>query len=466
MHEMSQSPNSDLPGQGASFRSSSNYIFERSLRPWWRVIIFLVPVIIGSAWLAYEAVSLAWVTTQVNSVSIIDLQRALSRDPENPELVHRLGLVYSYNPTEINLSESVKYLRHAVILNPRRWECWSDLATTCDFVGDTACADDAFERARTLNPMGPRLQWAIGNHYLLTNHQEKAFPYFRRLLELNTDYRDSIFLECLRATRYPQAIYAHVVPQGKDASVRFAFLVFLAANADYENATRIWEQMFSGPDRTPNLLLLKPFLDFLIEKNQIQDASMVWSDLEHAGAIPPGPGLDAGNLLRDGSFEAQPLNLGFDWHTSDSPNLVYDFSDPSAYEGGKCLRIDFAVGRNAEYNLLGQVVLIKPNTQYQLRAYVRSETLTSDSGPRLRVEEMGCGSCEVRTSDPVLGTTGWHPIDVSILTHAQTQAVRVSLWRSPGKMPPRDITGTVWLDDVRLRPVEAPGPDMLQGRPR
>ncbi len=91
-------------------------------------------------------------------------------------MIHRLGVVYSSDPTEINLSESVKYLRKAVALNPRRWDFWADLGTTCDFAGDTACSDEAFERALALNPMTPAVQWAQGNHYLLTNRAGEGFP--------------------------------------------------------------------------------------------------------------------------------------------------------------------------------------------------------------------------------------------------------------------------------------------------
>jgi hypothetical protein len=416
--------------------------------------------------LADEAIRVARVTYQLDTLSIPDLQKALRQDPGNPDLVHRLGWVYAYNPTAINLPEAVKYLRQAVELNPRRWDFWSDLGTTCDFVGDTACSDEAFERARVLNPMTPGLQWVLGNHYLLTNRPAKAFPYFRRLLGLDRQYLDAAIRLCLRATQDPQAVYTEVVPQGKDASARFAFLMYLSSNADYESAMRIWGRMISGPDRSPNVSMVKPFLDFLLDHDQIQDAGTVWSDLQHAGVVPPGPPSQSANLLYDGSFDGPLLNTGFDWRISDSPDLVFDFSDPTAYKGAKCLRIDFAVGRNADYDLLNQVVRVKPNTRYQLTAYVRSDNLTSDSGPRLRVVEMGCGDCVARLSDPTVGTTPWHPIDVEFTTQAQTQAVRISFWRPQNQPYPHDITGTVWLDDVTLRTVEAPGPDVNRARIR
>jgi len=463
---MSQPPNPDLSGERVAFWLRPDHIFRYSLRPAWRVALFLLPLLMLSAWLTWEVIRVARVTYYVDSLSISALQKALRRDPDNPELFHRLGMVYSYDPTDVNLTEAEKNLRKAADLNPRRWDFWSDLGTTCDFAGDIACSDEAFERALVLNPMAPVLQWTLGNHFLLTNRQEKAFPYFRRLLELDPDYLEPTFRLCFRAIRDPQAIYSNVVPSGRDPSPRFAFLMFLSSAADYENAMRIWGQMISGPDPSPNLSMVKPFLDFLLDHNQIQDAGTVWNDLQHAGVIPPGPNSPSANLLYDGSFVGPRLNTGFDWRTNDSADLVFDFSDPYGYKGGKCLRIEFAVGRNGDYDLLNQVVRINPNTPYRLTAYVRSDNLTSDSGPRLRVVEVGCADCPPRTSDATLGTTPWHPIEVSFMTQRQTQAVRISFWRPQDQPAAPDITGTVWLDEVVLRAVQAPGPHVNQEKTR
>jgi hypothetical protein len=242
--------------------------------------------------------------------------------------------------------------------------------------------------------------------------------------------------------------------------------MFLNSTADYESAMKIWGQMIAGPDRSPDLSLVKPFLDFLIDHNQIQDAGTVWNDLERAGVIAPTPQTQGDNLLYNGDFEGQPLNTGFDWRLSDSQDLEFDLADPTAYHGTKCLRIEFPVGQNSEYDLVDQVVRIKPGTRYQLTAYVRSDNLTSDSGPRLRTIEMGCADCAARVSDPTLGTTAWHPVSVEFVTQPQTTAVRISFWRPQDRTSSRDITGKVWLDDVTLRQMDAPDPHVNQERTR
>ncbi|MGO8786119.1 MAG: tetratricopeptide repeat protein [Terriglobia bacterium] len=454
---MSQFPNPDHAGERASFRQNSRDTLKWSLRPWWRVAVFLIPIVAGSAWLSYKAILVAHVSYQVNTVSIPDIQKAISQDPDNADLIHNLGVVYASSPTDSNASESVKILRKALALNPRRWDYWADLGKSCDFAGDTACSDRAFDRALALNPMAPSMQWAQGNHFLLTNRAEKAFPYFRRLLKMDSTYFEPTLRLCMRATRDPQIIYAEVIPHDAgDAAGRFNFLMFLTSISDYENAMGIWGQMISGPDRSPDLSMVKPFLDFLIDQNRIQDASAVWTDLQHAGAIPPGPSAASTSLLYHGAFEEPLLNAGFDWRISDSADLEFDFADPSAYKGAKCLRIEFALGRNADYDLLSQVVLTKPGTRYQLLSYVRSYNLTSESGPRWRVTELGCEGCGTQTSDSTVGTTSWHPVEVGFTTHPQTQAVRISFWRPPDQTYHRDITGTVWLDGVTLRAAEPP----------
>ena len=463
---MNSVSNSSLLGAKIPFPRSSYPISEWRLRAGWQVMLFLLPIVAVSAWLTRGVIRVAWFTYMADTVSIPDIQKALLADPGNPNLAHRLGTVYSSDPTEVNLSAAVSNLRKAVDLNPRRWDFWSDLGTTCDFAGDTACSDAAFARALALNPMAPALRWAMGNHYLLTNRLEQAFPCFRRLLEMEPRYLQATFRLCLRATRDPQAIYTQVLPQGKDAAARFAYLSFLGSTADYESAMRIWGQMISGHDRSPDLLLVEPFLDFLIDHNQVQDAGVVWHDLQHAGVIPPGSPAPDANLLYDGSFERPRLDTGFDWHQSHSPELEFDFADPSAYRGAKCLRIDFAVGRNADYDLLNQVVLIKPSTRYQLTSYVRSDNLTSESGPRWRVVQMGCDGCEVHASEPTVGTTPWHPLAVEFTTQPQTQAVRISFWRPQDQKFYGDITGTVWLDDVALRTLETPAHSASEARTR
>jgi hypothetical protein len=124
------------------------------------------------------------------------------------------------------------------------------------------------------------------------------------------------------------------------------------------------------------------------------------------------------------------------------------------------------VGQNTDYDLLSQIVLTKPNTRYRLSSYVRSDNLSSDAGPRWRVAEVGCSGCNAETSDPAVGTSPWHPLEVEFATRPQTQAVRISFWRPRDQMFGGDITGTVWVDNVTIRAADGSEPDARPARTR
>ena len=227
---MNEFSNQDLPQRRTSSHGPSHDLIEWPLRSGWVRVVFLAVVTALSSVVVYKTTVVALATVPEDSLTVVAIQKGLEYDPGNANLLHRLGVVYSFVPTELNLSEALKFMRQAVALNPRRWDFWTDLATTCDFAGDTHCSDEAFERAESLNPRLPRLQWMIANHYVLTNRLGQGFPHFRKLLETSPDdYWGPTFRLCLRAAGDPRQVFTEVIPQGKDSRMRFTFLSFLTS---------------------------------------------------------------------------------------------------------------------------------------------------------------------------------------------------------------------------------------------
>ncbi len=152
-----------------------------------------------------------------------------------------------------------------------------------------------------------------------------------------------------------------------------------------------------------------------------------------------------------GDFEQVPLNGGFDWRTREVPYLWFAFPNSGAYRGGRCLRLDFTVGRNDESEAVYQFVPAAPKQEYLLTAYARSNNITSDSGPRLRLLDPACPTCLDISSETTVGTTPWHPVSLKFSTGDHAQVVRVSVWRPRSRTFPTEITGTFWLDAVSLK---------------
>jgi hypothetical protein len=296
---------------------------------------------------------------------------------------------------------------------------------------DTVCADRALEHALRLSPMTPRLHWIAANRYLLTDRPEAAL----RL--------------CLEAVGDPLMVLEKVLPNRADAKLRLDYVNFLSAQGDADFAYRVWVQTVAAAFPFP-LSSAEPYLQRLLELGRYKEAIDVWQDLERLGIVKKPATGEPDNLIFNGDFEQVPLNAGFDWRTPEVPYLSLAFPDSGAYRGSRCLRLDFTVGRNDESEAVYQFVPVVPDQGYSLTAYARSDSITSDSGPRLRVLDPACPACLDVSSETTVGTTPWHPVSLKFSTGAQAQVVRVSVWRPRSRAFPTEITGTFWLDAVSL----------------
>jgi tetratricopeptide (TPR) repeat protein len=404
---------------------------------------------LAALFLAGEAIRIGLATSAEESVDLPTLHRALRLDPGNPQLHHRIGLVYSYAQEEHSPSQALRHLRRATELNPNRAIYWLSLASACDSVPGRTCAEGALEKALALNPMTPRLHWVAANRYLLADRQEAALPQFRRLLELSSNYDWAVFRLCLDAYGDPMVVLDKVIPDAPNLTTKLDYVNFLSAQGEADVAYRAWGQVVAGAAPFP-LALAEPYLQRLFELGRYREAAGVWQDLERLSIVKRAASDEAGNLIFNGDFEQDVLNAGFDWRTAGGAYLGFGFPSSGAYRGKRCFRLDFG-GRNEESEPLLEFVPVAPSQAYSLTAYARSEDVTSDSGPRLRVLDPACPACLDVSSETTVGTTPWHALSLRFSTGARTQVVRVSVRRPRGRSFPTEITGTFWLDAVTLK---------------
>jgi len=114
------------------------------------------------------------------------------------------------------------------------------------------------------------------------------------------------------------------------------------------------------------------------------------------------------------------------------------------------------VAQNNEFELTYQLVPVVPETTYELTAYVESKTITSDSGPRLRVVDPECVACLDVATPGTTGTTDWHQVTTQFTTGQKTDVVRLSLWRPRSRSYPMEISGQSCFDDISLHRASAP----------
>jgi tetratricopeptide (TPR) repeat protein len=422
-----------------------------------RAVFFLLAVTSASLFLAAEACLVGRVSS---FKTLSEGARLLAIDPDDPRLEFRLGRVYSRSDP----NEGIRHLRRATELSPYSRRYWSHLAFTCESLADTQCADQGWELLAKLCPMVPLYHWHAGQSYLRTDHIDDSLAQFRVLLDLDSQYGPKVWF-ALRSVLDPDVIFQKTVAQRADSETKVAYIDFLSDQGDYDAAFRIWRSV--APNLHPvSFTAAKPYLDHLIADDRIDEAETVWLDLRRMGIVTASGMTKDGNLIFNGDFEQVPLNAGFDWRQSDQATyLAIDFAAPGAYHGTHCLRVDFTVKRNEAYEPIYQVVPILPNHTYKLEAYVRSEDITSDTGPYLRVSDPQHSSFEDALSETTVGTTPWHSVRLDFSTGPEAQSVRLSIWRPRGRTFPMEISGSLWVDSVSLHDMgHAAGPAAGEGQ--
>jgi hypothetical protein len=420
-----------------------------SLKSRRRSALFLSLVALVTLAGSAEAIKIAAVTALGKSTEVSAVQKGLAFDPDNPALHDRLSQLYGDSLGLSNLAEGVAQARRATALNPNKFDYWLSLASACESIHDDACADQALQRALVLSPMVPLVWWVGGNHYLRIDRPEASLPCFHRLLELSPDYATPTFDLTLRAYGNPKMILENIVGGGKNPKLALAFADFTSGHDDFETAHQAWTEVAGGGSPFP-LVAVRPYLERLLSRGRYQEAQAVWLHLEQRGVIARPADSEEGNLVFNGGFEQPPLDAGFDWRSPPSPYVSVDFADSSAYQGARCLRVDFPVSQNDEFEPVYQILPVAANKAYTLAAYVRSRDITSDSGPCLRVTDTACPGCWTASTATTVGTTPWHLVTLKFSTGAATQAVRLSVWRPPSRTFPMEISGSFWVDGVSV----------------
>jgi len=93
-------------------------------------------------------------------------------------------------------------------------------------------------------------------------------------------------------------------------------------------------------------------------------------------------------------------------------------------------------------------VPVKPNTQYTISAWAKSQELDSANGPSISVRDAYDGKPYALTQE-TLDTTAWQHLESSFQTGPETELVTILITRDPGNT---HVKGKFWVDGVSLRP--------------
>lgn len=377
-------------------------------------------------------------------------QTAMGLDPGDAEYPLSVGRTYQYSVQNANPDLAIKELTRSIHLNAYDAQTWLDLGTASEFQGDNAKAEECMRRADALAPRIPGFQWAIGNFFLFHNNVQESFKHFRMVLDGFTGYEDAIYNTAWKASGNGPLILASLIPNSPGPEIDY--LNYLLSTQRLSETGAVWDRLAASPDKFPASDMAF-YLDVLIGAHQPDRAWKVWTTLREKGLIPPTYLETPQNLVENGNFENALLGYGFGWRVAAVSGVYVDLDDSAYHSAAKSLLIQFPGNQNLEYHNVYQFVPVHPSTHYHLSAFMKTDNITTDSGPRIEVKDAYNPSALDKYSDQLTGTSPtWSPLSIDFETGPKTSLVVVDIARPVSQEFLNQIAGKVWVDDVTLTP--------------
>jgi tetratricopeptide (TPR) repeat protein len=327
-----------------------------------------------------------------------------------------------------------------------------DLGAALQFQGQIEEADACRRRVDLLAPNLPVYQWPIANFYLLQGNTDEAFRHFKLVLAGTAQYDTNVFSIAWKTTDDAGKILQEVIPER--VKTEFSYLNFLLSQHRLDEAQPVWKRILAGreefsPEDT------SPYLDNLITGHRAEDAYQVWTDLQKKGLVRSSSALSGTNLIFNGDFEDEWLNFGFAWRITAVEGVFAGLDTANYHSPSHALLVQFSGKENLQYAHVFQYVKASPGQAYHLQALMKTEGITTDSGPRLEVyDAYNPAALDKLTEDLTGSTDAWTPLLLDFVTGPKTELLVVRLRRLPSKKLDNLISGKVWLDDVRLTPAQ------------
>jgi len=387
-----------------------------------------------------------------NRPTISNLERAVKLDPSDAEYLLRLGSLYEYSPTDVQSAKAEESFRRAAQLDPHDPQNWLDLAAALQLQGRVGEAEACRRRVDLLAPNLPAFQWPIANSYLLQGNTDEALRHFRLVLAGTQQYDGNVFSLAWKATDDAGKILEELIPER--VTTEFSYLDFLLAQHRLDDAQAVWKRILSDREEFA-ATDASAYIDSLILAHRPADAYQVWTDLQKKGLIRSWSSPSETNLIANGDFEDELLNFGFAWRVNPIEGIYAGLDTSNYHSPSHSMLVQFSGKDNVDYGSVFQYVKATPGQAYHLKAVMRTEGITTDSGPRLEVLDAYNPAALDQLTDDLTGSTdAWTPLLLDFVAGPKTELLLVRLRRVPSRKLDNLISGKVWLDDVQLVPVQ------------
>lgn len=403
------------------------------------LLLLLLPLIWFSARAGFSSL-LSTYSERSGDLAAADAAVRLS--PGDPDAHAVRGAVLEVSD---DLNGAIAEYTQAASLRPDDYAQWLSLARVRELNGDVPGAIAAARQAVPLAPWYAQPHWQLGNLLVRAGQRDEGFAELHlagtsdptllpAIIDLAWQFSggDTQIVTQTTAPQSPEAQKALADYFRKKGKVTEAIAMYAAAGSE----TELQRQQYLGE---------------LIAAKRFKDAYALWS-VSHPGN--PSNSDNAIGALIDPGFE-QESNLddpGFGWRTTNKASSIsfsLDVANPR--EGRTSLRVEFKGDSDPAAPLISQLVLVAPNTHYQVHFAARTESIVSGGLPRVAVMD----ASDNQVLGPPVGlpqqTSNWLDYTIDFTPTATTTAIIISCQRDSCSKSPCPIFGRLWLDSFSLQ---------------
>lgn len=337
----------------------------------------------------------------------------------------------SYNPKTSSITEMTLALRR----DPANPLLWARCGMILDNRGDEAGADRYFRRALELGPNIPFVLMNAVNHDLIVNNMDRAFQSGSRVLSLTPDF-DSVLFGLYDALGPPvPTLLGSAIPTDRRAAN--AWMRWLLNRGSEEDLMVTWNWIYKN--RFADDQLAGMFTWQLWRRGSEHEAAEVWADWL---------GKDRGDYLRpdllaNRRFESDFRNSPFDWRLEPFASVTATRNDG--------LEFTFSGTENVNFASMDQFPPVTAGS-YRFSAIVESQELTTKQCPQFHIYNPEPPYNRVSATTPAIcGTTPRHTVETVFTVPPGIAAVVVRVERPPSDRIDNKISGTLKIHEVSLR---------------
>jgi tetratricopeptide (TPR) repeat protein len=371
--------------------------------------------------------------------------------PGNADAWHHLGQSLQYNLDEIDPSVAIAYYLRAVKADPRSADNWMDLGDAYEAKGDAEAARAADENARRAYPISAKVAWNYGNFLLRQGPADQGLEEIHRAILTDPALTPWALTDVWRFSPDANLILKRLLPA--DTNGYWQALDFFTSIHQADAGLAAWENLVAHSGSRPlELRRAFPFLDELIAQGRADDVENVWREALAASHWPEEAPSEP-SAIWNGGFEAEIADGGLDWRIAQSPGAFVNLDSSVTHSGARSLRVDFTGGMNLDYAGLHELVSVHPGGVYEFQAFLRTESITTESGMRFEIVDPQHPQDGNFLTPALTGTNPWTAVRATIQTLPETRFLDVKLRRLPSRLFDNKLGGTVWVDDVTLIPL-------------